>query len=58
MSSLMQIGQTTVACSIKQNWLEQVAITLSYTVFTRLSAAALFKFLVFRMRRLFKDGAL
>ena len=54
----MQIGQTTVACSIKQNWLEQVAITLSYTVFTRLSAAALFKFLVFRMRRLFKDGAL
>ena len=28
------------------------------TVFTRLSAAALFKFLVFRMRRLFEDGAL
>ena len=29
-----------------------------YTVFTRLSAAALFKFLVFRMRRLFEGGAL
>ena len=28
-----------------------------YTVFTRLSVAALFKFLVFRMCRLFEDGA-
>ena len=54
----MQIRQATVACSVKQNWLEQVTITLSYTVFTRLSAAALFKFLVFRMWRLFGGGAL
>ena len=26
----MQVRQATVACSVKQNWLEQVAITLSY----------------------------
>jgi len=28
------------------------------TVFTRVNAAALFKFLVFQMRRLFEGGAL
>ena len=33
-------------------------LAIVFIVFIRLSAAALFKFLVFRMRRLFEGGAL